>query len=287
MKNLSGIKTVVLALSAVLVTSGGSGLGQEAAVSPEAQPLHVLVGRSVVVNMQTRLKRVLASNPAVIEAVATSPTQVVVEAKSAGNSSLILWDETGRSRMLDVMVDLDVAGLRTAIEKAYPNQTIQAQADQGRIILSGTVPSQHAVDDLLKMAGAYSKDVVNSLLLVGPHERQILLEVKFAEVDRTKLSQLGINFFSTGIGNTIGSVSTQQFGAIGGGGGGVQVGGNTISGSTTTFGLSNLLNIFLFNPQINLGATIQALQEKNVLQILAEPNLLALNGKKASLPGWR
>ena len=285
MKNLRGIKTVVLALSAVLATASGPGLAQETPVSPEAQPLHVLVGRSVVVSMQTRLKRVLASNPAVIEAVPTSPTQVVVEAKSAGNSSLILWDETDHSRMLEVMVDLDVAGLRTAIEQAYPNQTIQAQADQGRIILSGTVPSQHVVEDLLKMAAAYSKDVVNSLVVVGPHERQILLEVKFAEVDRTKLDQLGFNFFSTGAGNTIGTISTQQFGAIGGSGGGplsvTQATGPTTPGSTT-FGLSNLLNIFLFRPDIHFGATIQALQAKNVLQILAEPNLLALNGKKAS-----
>jgi len=78
MKNLRGIKTVVLALSAVLATASGPGLAQETPVSPEAQPLHVLVGRSVVVSMQTRLKRVLASNPAVIEAVPTSQTQVVL-----------------------------------------------------------------------------------------------------------------------------------------------------------------------------------------------------------------
>ena len=284
MKNLRGIKTVILAVSAVLVTAGGLGLAQETLVSPEAQPLHILVGRSVVVNMQTRLKRVLASNPAVIEAVATTPTQVVVEAKSAGNSSLILWDEADHSRMLEVMVDLDVTGLRTAIEKAYPNQPIQAQADQGRIILSGTVPSQHAVDDLLKMAATYSKDVVNSLVVVGPHERQILLEVKFAEVDRTKLDQFGINFFSTGAGNTIGTISTQQFGLISGAGGPLQVTqpiGHATAGSTT-FALSDLLNVFLFRPDIHFGATIKALQEKNVLQILAEPNLLAFNGKKAS-----
>ncbi|HEV2383042.1 MAG TPA: type II and III secretion system protein family protein [Terriglobia bacterium] len=279
MKYLPGIKTLIFGLSVALVSMGGMGLAEE--TTPEAEPLHILVGKSVVINMQTRLKRVLVSNPVVIEGVATSPTQVVVEAKAAGTSSLILWDETGRSRMLDVMVDVDVSGLRTAIERAYPNQKIQAQADGGRLILSGTVADQHAEDDLVKMAGIYSKDIVDSLGQAQIHDRQILLEVKIAEIDRTRLNQLGFNIFSTGAGNTPGIVTTQQFGPPSGTGAGETVTG-TSHGTTTTFNFTNLLNLFLFRPDINLGATVEALETKNVLQILAEPNLLALNGKKAS-----
>jgi pilus assembly protein CpaC len=113
--------------------------------------------------------------------------QLVVEAKAAGKSSLILWDETGSSRMLDVSADLDLTGLRAAIQRAYPDQSIQAQADEGKIILSGTVGGQPAVDDLTKMAGLYSKDIVDSLTTVPHPLRQILLEVKVAEIDRTKL----------------------------------------------------------------------------------------------------
>src|SRR5437867_1854786 len=83
----------------------------------EGQALHILVGKSVVVNVQTPITRVLSSNPAVIETLATSPTEIVVEGKAAGNSSLILWDQTSRSQMLDVIVDVDVSALRTAIER--------------------------------------------------------------------------------------------------------------------------------------------------------------------------
>ncbi len=61
------------------------------------------------------------------------------------------------------------------------------------------------------MATAYSGGVVNSLVVAPVHEEQILLEVKFAEVDRTKLQQFGVNIFSTGAANTIGTVGTQQF----------------------------------------------------------------------------
>jgi pilus assembly protein CpaC len=204
--------------------------------------------------------------------------QLVVEAKAAGKSSLIVWDESGSSRMLDVYGDLDLTGLRSAIQRAYPDQSIQAQADEGRIILSGTVAAQSVVDDLTKMAGLYSKDVVDSLTTVQHPLRQILLEVKIAEVDRTKLDQLGFNILSTG--NTLGTASTQQFGPVSGSGGGPF--SVTAPYSTTSFGMTNLLNIFLFRPDINLGMTLEDLQTKTVLQILAEPNLLALEGKKAS-----
>jgi pilus assembly protein CpaC len=123
-----------------------------------------------------------------------------------------------------------------------------------------------------------------------------LLQVKFAEVDRSVLSQLGLNVFSTGAGNTIGNITTGQFG------------GSKIGAINDTFGVpaspapnvpvpttgpntvpftssttvNDLLNIFLFNPDIHLGTTIKALQTKNLLQILAEPNLIAVNGKEAS-----
>jgi pilus assembly protein CpaC len=270
---------MVYALASLAAGTGCFAQGEPA--STEAQPLHILVGKSVVINLQTRLTRVLASNPGVIETLVTSPTQLVVEARAAGNSSLILWDESGSSRMLDVHVDLDLSGLRTSIQQAYPHDSIQVQAEQGRILLSGSVDSQAVADDLAKMAGSYSKDIVSSLAVNIPSQRQILLEVKFAEVDRTKLDQFGFNLFSTGATNTIGVIGTQQFGPVSGQGGGS--GGVNLTGKgNTDLSLSSLLNLFLFRPDINLGMTLQDLQQKSILQILAEPNLLALDGKKAS-----
>ena len=101
----------------------------QAAPPSEGQALHILVGKSVVVNVQSPITRVLSSNPAVIETLATSPTEIVVEGRAAGTSSLILWDQSGRSQMLDVIVDLDVTGLRTAITRAYPKGEVDVQAD--------------------------------------------------------------------------------------------------------------------------------------------------------------
>lgn len=275
-----------LAGLALMAWLAGPTMSQTAGNSTGAEALHILVGKSVVINMEKPVTRVLVSNPTVIDALGTSPTEVVVEAKAAGTSSLILWNQNGASRMLDVTVDLDISGLRTAIERAYPDQNIEVQADGGRVILSGAVRDQHQEDDLVKMASVYSTEVVDSLgLAAASHDRQILLQVKVAEVDRTRLDQLGINLFSTGAGNTLGVTGTQQFGPISGTsstGTGTTVSGKPFLGTTSTLTLSNILNIFLFRPDINLGAAIQDLEQKSVLQILAEPNLMALSGQKAS-----
>jgi pilus assembly protein CpaC len=254
------------------------------AAQSEGQALHVFVGKSVVINLQTPVSRILSSNPAVIDTLATSPKQVVVEGKAPGVSSLIIWDSEGHSQILDVTVDVNISHLRTAIEQTYPGQPIIIQSDGAHLILTGTVSDAKISDDIGKMASAYSGGVVNSLSVAPVHEQQVLLQVKFAEVDRTKLQQFAINILSTGAANTPGTITTQQFSAPTQNGQLTSGIGARNAGFTTSFQLSNLLNIFLFRPDLNLGATIQDLESRNVLQILAEPNLLALNGQKANCP---
>ena len=269
---LRPLKYSLLILGMVVVRTSAS-------AQAEGQALHVFVGKSVVINLQAPVTRILSSNPGVIDTLATSPTQIVVEGKAAGSSSLILWDSSGHSQMLDVTVDVNIAHLRTTLAETYPGETINIQSDGAHLILTGTVSDSKIADDVGRMAGLYSGGVVNSLTVAPLHEQQILLEVKFAEVDRTKLQQLGINIFSTGATNTIGAVSTQQFAPPT-----LTTTGTNASGTaaTGTVNVTDLLNIFAFRPDINLGVTIRDLEGKSVLQILAEPNLLALNGQKAS-----
>jgi pilus assembly protein CpaC len=273
---------LLVALATILAS--GAGAAQEKVQPTEGQTLHVLLGKSVLINVQAPLTRVLSSNPVAIETMATSPTEVVVEGKAVGASSVILWDNAGHSQVLDVVVDLDVVGLRNAIQHAYPHEHLDVQADGGHLVLTGSASSPHIIEDLTKMAVVYSKDVVSSVTLPLVHDRQVLLEVKFAEVDRTALSQLGINFLSTGAGNNIGSTTTGQFGSFGATkiddvfGGGFPHFPFSIQGET----VNNPLNVFLFRPDLHLGAVIQALEGRNVLQILAEPNLMAINGQKAT-----
>lgn len=250
--------------------------------APEIETVHIIVGRSIIINMQSRLRKVFISNPAVLDSTTTSPTQVVVSAKTSGSSNVVFWDEAGHSRMLEVFADLDVTGLRDALQQEYTGQAIDAHAEQSRIVLTGAALDKESADSAVKMASIYSKDVVNAMVIRGPgHTRQIMLKVRFAEVDRSRLSAFGVNLLSTGAANTPGIISTQQFssptlngqltGVIGGG----------LKGTSTSFGVSDLLNIFLFRSDLNLGLAIKDLQERSVLQILAEPNLMAINGETA------
>ena len=267
---LGQVKTSLLILGIAVLLSP-----VRAAAQAEGQALHVFVGKSVVINLQSPVTRILSSNPAVIDTLATSPTQIVVEGKSAGASSLILWDATGHSQMLDVTVDVNIAHLRTALEQTYPGELINIQSDGAHLILTGTVSDSKIADDIYKMSSAYAPGVVNSLTVAPVHEQQVLLEVKFAEVDRTKLQQLGFNFLS-GAGNTLSAINTQQFSPP------TTAASVTTAGTTGSQNLTDMLNIFALRPDLNLAATIRDLEGKSVLQILAEPNLLALNGQKAS-----
>ena len=254
-------------------------MGQPGEQGPET--VHILVGHSLLIHTGSRIKRVLTGNPAVIESVPTSPRELVITAKETGGSSLMVWDETGQNRTLDVYADLDITPLRNTLDQSFPNSNIEVQSQGGKVTLVGTVSSPAVAEQVLKMAGNFSKEVVDGLVVAAPpRQKQVMLKVRFAEADRGKLTQFGINLFSTGATNTIGTVSTQQFGPL-------AVQNSSSSGGTAPpqtpqqFSLSNLLNIFLYRPDINLGATISDLQTKNVLQILAEPNLMVLNGEAA------
>ncbi len=244
--------------------------------SPET--VHIIVGHSLVIHTPGRVKRVLTGNPDIIESVVTSPQELVVTAKKPGSSSLVLWNENERARDLDVYGDLDVSQLRGSLEQTFPNASVDVQSEGSRIVLTGSAPSKDAAEQMLKMAENFSKEVVNGLQIAAPpHLKQVMLKVRFAEADRAKLSQFGINLFSTGATNTIGTIGTQQFGPLA-----LQQGsGGSSGGPGSNFSLSDLLNIFLFRPDINLGATIKALQQKQILQILAEPNLMAYSGQPA------
>jgi pilus assembly protein CpaC len=173
--------------------------------------------------------------------------------------------------------------LREAITRGLPGEAVEAESEEGRVVLTGVASSTAVADQIGKMAAPFSKDIVNSIQVQAHRQKQVLLKVRFAQVDRTKLTAFGFNLLSTGAANTIGTTTTQQFGTLGLGDQGKLTGiiGAQNKGTTTTETISDLLNIFIFRPDLNLGATIRDLQQRNVLQILAEPNLLAANGESA------
>ena len=239
-----------------------------------------MVDKSLLINTTKRLKRISVTDPSVAYATVITPTQILVHGRSPGEVSLLIWDELERSRSFDLRVDVDVSAAAEEERRVFPEEQISVTPSRAAIVLSGHVTTEDVAKRAGELAAAYSKNVVNVLTFGPVGAQEVLLEVKFAEVDRTALTQLGSNFFSTGAGNFVGTTGTGQFGGFGSQTITQTPGQTTPAQSNQT--ISNVLNLFLFRPDIHFGAVIEALQTKNLLQILAEPNLIAVNGKKAS-----
>src|ERR1700681_4063295 len=250
-------------------------------VTAGAAPLRVMVGKSLLINTTERLKRVSVTDPTVADALVVTPTQVLVNGLAPGEVSLLIWDELERSRSFDLRVDVDITAASEEMHRLFPDEQINVTPSRSAIVLSGHVTTEDVSKHAGALAAAYSKNVVNVLTFGPVGAEEVLLQVKFAEVDRTALTQLGVNLLSTGSGNTIGTTTTGQFGGAHFGSLADTTGSNNNPFSTTTT-ISDALNLFFFNPQVHLGAIIKALQTKSLLQILAEPNLVAVNGKEAS-----
>lgn len=250
-------------------------------------PLRVMVGKSLLINTTERLRRISVTDPTIASPQVITPTQILVHGKSPGEVSLLIWDELERSRSFDLRVDVDVSACADEEHRVFPDEQIVVTPSRAAIVLSGHVSTEDVAKRAGDLATAYSPKVVNVLTFGPVGSQEVLLQVKFAEVDRTALTQMGANFVSTGAANTLGTTTTGQFGGFGPQtlGQAATTTTSTAAGTTTTTAvqtINNVLNLFLFRPDINFGAVIEALQTRNLLQILAEPNLIAVNGKEAS-----
>jgi pilus assembly protein CpaC len=238
-----------------------------------SQSLHLRVGQSIFISTVSRLKRVYVSDPLVVDSFTSSPRQIVVTGKTPGVSSLILWDEAGNSATYWVSSDLNVASLQNEIHQALPNDNISVEAQQDRVALSGTVWSDASAEAAVKLAGLYAKNVVNSVTVRQLHTRQVKLKVQIIEIDRSKLDQFGINLFSQG--KNLTNSTTGQFPSTPT----YTPASGTAPATLTT---SNPLNLLFYNFGLNVGVTVQDLQDKQIAQILAEPTITTLSGQKAS-----
>ena len=251
------------AASSAELTDGG-------AVQSGGELVHIPVGHSIVLTAAAPLRKVYVGNPAVLQSYTSGSQELVLTAKTAGVSSLLLWSASGH-QLYTVSAELDLVALQNSISEAFPGLPITASAaENGKIVLSGTVPTDAVADTAVHLAGLYSKDVVNSMRVQAPHGKQVELKVRIVEVDRSRLEQLGFNFFTSGANTSV--LGTQQFGTT------------TVTPLPTGGGLISLtdpLSLLFFSASSGAGVNIQALEQKSVLQVLAEPTLTTLSGEAA------
>jgi pilus assembly protein CpaC len=272
-RSIVAVLAVVIAVAIPLGTVA-SGQLTTAEQSAATVKISITAGRSTVLTTDFDVTRIAITNPGVADAVVVEPREVLIDGKAPGTVTMILWGSDRRVQY-DVVVDPGVSALQQQLRSLYPGEDINVQVNEEATTLSGHVSSTAVMLKAAEIAQTTSsKTKVINLLQVpgGGQSEQVMLQVRFAEVDRQALTEAGISLFTgaEGYKNWIARVTPNSAAPT----------LNTVPGGSLTF--SDLLNIFAFNTNYNVGVLIKALQTRGLLQSLAEPNLIAFNGQEAS-----
>jgi len=248
-------------------------------IQPQPTEMSLTIGMGSVIDCPRGVARVATSSPEIVDAVVASNQEVLFHGKSLGQATLFIWAKDGQRTAYNVTVEPNLEPLRRLVRETFPDEQIDVRASRDSLALVGTASTQVIADRALALVAASVKGSVSNLHVAPAGlDKQVILHVKFAELNRTAAAEFGVNLLSTG--PNVARISTEQFAS----GSLSQVTGKT-SGSApaaSSFSLSDMLNIFAFRPDLNLGLLIRDLQTRGLLQILAEPNLVATNGKEAN-----
>jgi pilus assembly protein CpaC len=265
-----------------------------AAVDVDPNAIRLTVGRSAIINIGSAITRVSLTSADIADAMVTSPGQLLLNGKAPGTISMFVWDKVGQLKRYEVIVQRDLSRLNEQMAQLFPSEAIAVQSNGRNIVLSGQVTTKDVIEKAVSVAAGYVEkkdDVVTLLQVQNGAANQVLLRVRFAEVSRSAMTELGASIFTSplGIENNIGRITTQQFPAptfedlsATKTGPNWSDFGHPVTSADGKLSFSDFLNFFLFNEKYDLGVTIKALQQRGLFQSLAEPNLVAESGKDAS-----
>lgn len=238
--------------------------------------LRLTLGRSAIVTTTRPYKRVAVADAEIVAAPKpVGLTSVLLTPKKAGMTQFMVWDDDEHPAMIDVVVEADLGELRERYRKLFPDAKIEVATVAGTMVLRGRAPNAQAAEQAAQLAEPYGLKVLNMLEVAGG--RQVMLQVRFAEVSRSATSALGVNLgFSDGrsfAGSNIGQLN--PLGIVDVGQNASDLGVLSPNPSVTLFGRAT-------NGDAALLYFINALRQNNLLRILAEPNLTTTSGQTAS-----
>jgi pilus assembly protein CpaC len=256
MKTTKSLAWVLVALA----TLAAPAASQQVLTEP-TQVVSVGRGTSALITLTRSVERVALGDPNIADAVVISPREVLVNGLLVGTTSLLVWDQVGRVELYTVEVAPDIGSLERQIQGLFPELNIRMSATGESVVVSGTVRDALAARRILEIARASGATVINNLM--APSALQVLLHVRFAEVNRSAIKSLGAELFATDV---------DEYGDI------KKIGDldvNTLSGG--------LVELFLLGDNgAGLDAFIRALKGRGEFRSLAEPNLVTLEGQEAT-----
>lgn len=253
-------------------------------VATEGQLIRVPVNKSVLVDFSVPVREVRLAKPEFAEVNAISPRQILVTGKSFGTTQMIVWVDGDDQRVFDVAVDLELERLVASIRTAVPRARVKAHALLDAVVLTGRVPDTASGERVMEIAGVFSQRVINQMQVAGT--QQVLLRCTVAEVDRRVSRQLGFNGWMAGENfrdgffvNNLNGMNPSNIG--------VPEAANVTANMPFVVGqdgipITGAPQLSLGFPRAQMQVFIQAMRENGLLRVLAEPNLVALNGRKAS-----
>jgi len=224
--------------------------------------INLPVSQAVTVIVSAPVGKLVSADPAVADAQPITDRSIYVVGKGFGTTTVNLFDEAGKPvGLLAIEVGADTADIARSIRDALPDADVKVSSVNGRIRLGGSVPDQVSMQKVLDIVAQYgSPAIINTMTLAGG--QQVNLEVRILEAQRDAGRALGVTWS----------------GSVGGSGDGSD---DTSSGATNFTPFATLV-ANVVGGGVNLKATIDMLEGKNLVRTLAEPNLTTLSGVKAS-----
>jgi len=239
---------------------------------PQYPKVQLTAGRSTVISTPFDVTRIAVTSPDVADAVVVQPREILIDGKKPGTVSLIVWGPSTRLQY-DVVVEQPITTLEQQLHTLFPGEDVTVGTSEGATILSGRVSNTNTMLRIGEIATASlpKAQVINLLQVPGGNEsQQVMLQVRFAEVNRRKLTDAGLAMIAHRQ-NLEARATTQQFPAP-----------DIDDSKPAPIVFSDYLNLFFFDRTHGVGGVLKALQSTGGFQSLAEPNLIAYNGQEAS-----
>jgi pilus assembly protein CpaC len=236
-------------------------------------------GQNRLLILSEPIGRVSVADPKIADLKVITPVQMLLTSRGVGTTDLTLWNKQDQPLVLSLQVSRNLNALRAQLTEFFPNEKITVSAAGDLVVLSGEVADVRVPERAAEVAQLHAEKIANLIHVVG--NQQVQLEVKFAEVSRNGLRELGLNFFHRDAGGrfvaglTSPSIAIDQFGAVPGTGSAARpaIPAPAVGGGFNMF--------FSGLPQFPFAAILTALESSGLAKMLAEPTLVALSGQEA------